>query len=176
MSKPPAYQHYAKDWLVGTAHLSLEQQGAYLRLLDHQWEDGPLPASPAALARLLGVSLTRFRRVWDDLKRHFPADEAGRLANPRLETERTKQETFRAGQSRRGRDGAAKRWDSQRHDVAISRAKKTPMAQAQPEHSSSSSSSSSGGEPPLPPLGAHAPPGPERLSAILGRLPEATRG
>ena len=42
MGKPPAFQFYANDWLSSrlVAKMSLEQQGAYLRLLCYCWSSG----------------------------------------------------------------------------------------------------------------------------------------
>lgn len=119
--KPPAYQHYAKDWLTDTAHLSLEEQGAYQRLLDHQWIEGPLEYSEADFARLLGVPRPAFRRIWRRVARFFPALESGRLANGRLEDIRTDLLAFQKGQSVAGKRGAKKRWagDKGRHAEPI---------------------------------------------------------
>lgn len=102
MNKPPWYPHYAQDWLAGTAHLSLECQGAYKRLTDHQWIDGPLPNDPRRMARLLGVSEKRFASLWRDLAEHFPAAPDGRLANPRLERERAARIAYQEIQHRKG--------------------------------------------------------------------------
>lgn len=108
--KPPAYQHYAKDWLADTAHLSLEEQGAYQRLLDHQWLEGPLELDTTDLQRRLGVSAPRFRRLWARLARFFPALPDGRVANGRLERVRADLLAFLERQEAAGRKGAAKRW------------------------------------------------------------------
>jgi uncharacterized protein YdaU (DUF1376 family) len=107
MTKPPAYQHYAQDWLVGTAKLTLEEQGAYQRLLDHQWVGGPLDPDHSELARILGITPRRFTKLWKRLSRHFPvlSGDSGRLANPRLEAERQKQADYRERQAARGRAG-----------------------------------------------------------------------
>lgn len=108
--KAPAYLHYAQDWIAGTAHLSLEQQGAFQRLLDHQWVDGPFENDPVEIAGRLGISQRRFAKVWQKLARHFPKNPDGRLANTRLEEERAKQIAYRAQQSERGHAGANARW------------------------------------------------------------------
>lgn len=133
MTKPPAYQHYAQDWIAGTAHLSLEAQGAYLRLLDHQWIDGPLPNDMEHLSELVGLTRQKFAKVWRRLSKHFPMDADGNLANKRLEMERKKQADYRMAQAEAGRIGAAKRW----HPEPMP----TPMALGMAENSSSSSSS-----------------------------------
>lgn len=102
--KAPAYQHYAKTWLVATAHLSLEEQGAYQRLLDHQWVDGALPESERDRARLLGVTVTTFRRIWRRIGQFFPGG-----LNPRLEEVRTEQQAYRDRQQAAGRRSADRR-------------------------------------------------------------------
>ena len=109
MNKPPAYQHYAKDWLVDTAHLTLEEQGAYQRFLDHQWTEGPLPADHHELARRLGIGPRRLDRLWRRIGKFFEKQADGRLANPRLEAERAKQAEYRKKQADRVRDSAVGR-------------------------------------------------------------------
>ncbi len=133
VNKPPAYQHYARDWLVDTAPLSLEEQGAYQRLLDHEWIEGPMVDNEVELARRISVSVKRFKKVWAGIGRFFVRGEDGKLRNPRLEHERESQEQYRRSQSELGRRGAEKRWhgpgagerhggrDSDRHSGANSR-------------------------------------------------------
>jgi uncharacterized protein YdaU (DUF1376 family) len=99
-NKPPAYQHYAKDWLVGTAHLSLSAQGAYQRLLDHQWEDGALPDDMGTLSRLIGTPKD-FGLLWKEIERHFPKGDDGMRRNKRMEEEREKQLAYRELQAKR---------------------------------------------------------------------------
>jgi uncharacterized protein YdaU (DUF1376 family) len=105
----PAFQFYPKDWIVDTARFSLEEQGAFIRLLSHEWVEGPLPDSPTALARIVSLSTARFRTVWKHIGPLFAVVE-GHLVNARLEDERAKQVAYRAEQSVRGQHGAAKRW------------------------------------------------------------------
>jgi len=115
MKKPPAYQHYARDWLVDTASISLEEQGAYQRLLDHEWIEGPLPDNPTELARRLAVPRTRFAKLWESIYRFFEKGEDGLLRDPRLELERAEQEERRRRNAESGRRGAATRWHGDRH-------------------------------------------------------------
>jgi uncharacterized protein YdaU (DUF1376 family) len=130
--RSPAFRKYAQDWLVGTMHLSLEAQGAYERLLCHQWVDGPLPADHAHIAKLLGVTPKRWAKLWEELGRHFPATEDGSyLANPRLEFERSKAEGYRIAKSVAGRAGAAVTWrgHSKGNSTAISKPVRVPIAE-----------------------------------------------
>lgn len=134
--KAPAYQHFAKDWLVDTAHLTLEEQGAYQRLLDHQWVRAkPLPRAEADRAGLLGCSVGTYQRLWSRLRRFFPGG-----LNPRLELIRQEQVAFWKAQSESGRRGAAKRWGD---GDPIGDPMPTPMATPMAKDSSSSASASS---------------------------------
>lgn len=121
MNRPPAYQHYARDWLVSTTRLSLEEQGAYQRLLDYEWIEGPLHDDPAELARLLSVTPAVFKRLWRRLATFFERGDDGLLRNLRLEHDREHQRLYREQQRERGRLGAAKRWpageDTTRHSA-----------------------------------------------------------
>src|SRR5258708_4932947 len=72
-NKPPAYQHYARDWLVATAGLTLEEQGAFQPLLHYQWIQGPLPHPPLQLARPLpGTAVPHRGGTQSDLLQRAP--------------------------------------------------------------------------------------------------------
>lgn len=116
MNKPPAYQWYPKDAESDEPFklMTYEQQGIYRSLLDHQWNEGSLPADPKAIARLVPkVTRARFLKLWPGIAVKFPlmADNDSRRQNRRLEEQRLEQLEFSAEQSRRGRHGAAKRWE-----------------------------------------------------------------
>lgn len=137
--KAPAYQHYAKDWLVDTAHLTLEEQGAYQRLLDHQWVRAKaLPRVEADRAALLGCPIDTYQRLWPRLRRFFPGG-----LNPRLEEIRQEQHAFWAAQSENGKRGAAKRWHGDPIPDPNGEPMPTPMATPMAENGSSSASSPS---------------------------------
>lgn len=107
--RSPAFQFYPKEFLSSSKvmAMSMTERGIYITLLATQWLDGHLPADHAALARLVGVPLRQFERMWPhNLDRCFVA-KGDRLVNVRLEQERTKQALFRRRQS----DAAASRWD-----------------------------------------------------------------
>ena len=56
MSKAPAFQFYAGDYLASSRVqlMTLEEEGAYIRLLCHCWIAGSIPKDPAQIARLVG--------------------------------------------------------------------------------------------------------------------------
>lgn len=139
MGRSPAYQHYVKEWLVGTMSMTLEQQGAYKRLLDHQWDNGGVvPNSCSELAQLVGVSPEVFlERLWPALKSKFPKVRGGR-ANRKLEAVYAEQQAFKQRQSESGKRGAAKRWHGNPNGEPIA----PPMRPQWPEHGSASASAS----------------------------------
>lgn len=130
--KSPAFQFYPADFLIdgNVQRMTLEERGAYITLLCLCWQERALPNDDKGLARMLGISLSVFKRLWPALRRCFQETPDG-WTHKRLEKERTKQEEYRRRQSDKGSRGAAKRWpkDSTGHDSAI--------AQATPKHSSS---------------------------------------
>jgi uncharacterized protein YdaU (DUF1376 family) len=161
MNKAPAFQQYAQDWLVGTAHLSLEAQGAYERLLCHQWVDGPLDPGPDLLRRLLGLPRAAFNRLWPSIAPHFPALPDGRLANPRLEFERDKQAGYRMVQSVKGQASAQARFN---RGVTGAPQKRQPK----PNLSFSSSPSPRLTDIPTESRQEGRSSGPQRISSLLG--------
>jgi uncharacterized protein YdaU (DUF1376 family) len=131
--KAPAFLFYADDFLAGTADMSAEEVGGYIRLLCHQWTKGSIPNDPERVARMAGLIgspcvgyvLAKFRLC-----------DGHTLKNARLEKVREEHQAFKARQSTAGANGAAKRWgkcpdDGDPNGVAIA----TPMAAPWPEHS-----------------------------------------
>jgi uncharacterized protein YdaU (DUF1376 family) len=133
--RSPAFQFYARDFLsdVRVMAMSLEQLGAYWKLVSICWIEEGLPSDPAMLARLLHVSPTKMAKLWPAIEPCFRL-ESGLYQHPRLDRERAKQDEYRTIQSTAGKNGAAKRWAKARHSDPID----SPMA----KHSSSSASSS----------------------------------
>ena len=143
MKPPPAFQLYAQDFLVGTADMTAEEVGAYIRLLCYQWVKDGLPNDPAKLAVLAGchgnasaMPLHKFGTCQD-----------GMLRNPRLEQIRKANAEYREKQAENGK----KRWDHSKEvgsamaSLSGGNAKPVPtlMPEGMPNACSSSSSSSS---------------------------------
>ena len=111
--RAPAFPLYADDFLAGTADMSAEEVGGYIRLLCHQWAKGGLPNDPDRLARMagligspsLGYVVAKLTLCEDGLLRH-----------PRIEAIRAESDAWRAKQAASGASGAAKRWGSRRTD------------------------------------------------------------
>ncbi|SRR5260370_15395884 len=113
MSNPaPAFQHYARDWLVATTELSLQAQGAVMRLLCYQWSEGAFRDSPAAIQQILNVTEAASTRVWTEIAHWFPVlpDRPGYRANGDLENKRQEDAAYRERQRALGLKGARSRW------------------------------------------------------------------
>jgi uncharacterized protein YdaU (DUF1376 family) len=150
-TKAPAYQWYPRDFAADepVILMSLEEEGAYRRLLDHQWSHGSVPADISQIAIICkNAPVARMRRMWGAIARCFePLDgDPERLVNRRLERVRQEAERFRDTRSESGRLGAEKRWGKQGGDD--SGANGGAIAEPMATDSSSSSSSTSSSNPP----------------------------
>jgi len=112
MNKPPAFQFYARDFLVSTMTLSAAEVGAYIRLLAWSWDNGPLPNNRTKIAQISGAEIA----IWDAISHKWKASKRG-FTNVRLERERAKQTSFRELQTHR----AKKRWHKTADAVAMPR-------------------------------------------------------
>lgn len=117
----PAFQFYARDWLASqrVQLLTLEEEGAYIRLLCHCWLAGSIPADEQLAIRLLGkgginVDITTVLSMFQT------GPKTGTLVHERLEAERRKQADWRDKSAEGGRNSAKKRvvkaLDNQRED------------------------------------------------------------
>lgn len=128
--KPPAFQFYAADFLVGTADLTCEQVGAYIRLLCHQWDRGFVPLDIKVVARICAARPSRLAPVLSK----FDRTEEG-YRNARLESERVKQKEFREKQAVHGR----RRWGNAKPQGLAEGTLPKPSCQTDALQSSSSS-------------------------------------
>lgn len=65
MPARPWFPFNAGDYMRDTAHLSLEEHGAYIKLLAHAWvHDGELPKEMKRIARILGVHTNKAKTLW----------------------------------------------------------------------------------------------------------------
>lgn len=115
--KAPAFQFYAKDFLIGTATMSLAERGAYVTLLAFQWDKGAVPSELAEVSRLWGCSVPAAKKLWAVVGSKFALGADGWYRNTRLEQEREKQAAFRTDQSTKGKAGATKRWNASGHST-----------------------------------------------------------
>jgi uncharacterized protein YdaU (DUF1376 family) len=107
-TKSPAFQFYPKEFIssVKVQRMSAAERGVYIMLLLYSWLDGGLSTDHAVLARLGGVKLSQFERMWKSgpLSECF-TERRGKLYNDRLEEERRKQVAFRERQAENGKKG-----------------------------------------------------------------------
>ena len=133
-SKSPWYPWFPRDFAADepVMLMSLEQEGAYRRLLDHQWLHGSIPADLGQLAVICKMlPAARMRSVWAGVSRCFEAVEGtDRMVNPRLERVRDTAEEHRERQRQNGSKGAQKRWqkDGDTNGDPIGGATISPMA------------------------------------------------
>lgn len=142
MNRAPAFQLYADDFLGGTADMSAEEVGAYIRLLCHQWNKGGLPNDPDRLAKMAGLmAVPMASPSLGYVIAKFPPCADGQLRNERLERVRAESEAYSKKQSENGKKGAKTRWENGKtNGGANGGAIATPMANVCPNDGSPSPS------------------------------------
>lgn len=115
--KAPAFQFYPKDFLTDgrVAAMSLEECGAYIKLLCICWTESALPTEPKRLAQMIGCTPAAFARVWPAIRPCFSEGD-GVLRHGRLDKERQKKADFNARQKAK----AERRWHRSGNAVASS--------------------------------------------------------
>lgn len=101
----PAFQFYPSDFIMGTASMTPDEVGGYIRLLCHQWTGGGVPNNRKKLESLTGIS----GESLDTILEKFRLYEDGKLKNDRLEKVRSGQQEYREKQSRIAKTGWEKR-------------------------------------------------------------------
>lgn len=110
MAQPPSFPFYPADWLLGTLTFSLAEDGAYLRLVMHQWNAGSVPGDDlAAIAKILRVSEREARPVWAAVSAKFIRGDDGGWRNARVEKQRAEKVRYHEGQAAKGRRSAEQR-------------------------------------------------------------------
>ena len=89
MAEFPHFPLFPDAYLADTAHLSLEEHGAYLKLLMLAWRHPScsIPDDDKQLARMVGVSPRVWRRLRPTVMEFWTAQD-GRLVQKRLTRER----------------------------------------------------------------------------------------
>ena len=108
MKKIPAFQFYPADWLSSqrVALLTLEEEGAYIRLLCYCWKNGELPNDMEQLAKLIGKGGSVLLAT--KVATMFQADGT-RLLHDRLNSLRSEREQWLEKSRKGGLASAAKR-------------------------------------------------------------------
>jgi uncharacterized protein YdaU (DUF1376 family) len=103
--KSPAFQFYPADYLSSqrVQMMTLEEEGAYIRLLCYCWLHGTIPSDLDMIARIIGKGgSTTLARVVQAMFNQHPTDPS-LLVHDRLETERKKQLAWREKSAQGGR-------------------------------------------------------------------------
>lgn len=139
INKAPAFQFYPQDYLAcdKVAQMSLEEEGAYIRLLCYCWNVGSIPKDLERCARLVGkgCSIETARFVQGAFNECSTDPE--RMVHKRIEKEREKQRLFREKASAAGKkSGKARAAKSMEEQGSNGR---STNVQLKPNSSSSSS-------------------------------------
>lgn len=120
MSERPFMQLYVSDFIGDTLSLSTEQIGAYMLLLMAMWNaGGKLPADDAKLARIVRMSVKKWRAIAGDLMTYFEAG-GDHISHNRLTKELRKSESKSESRASAGAvGGAAKALKDKEAAVAI---------------------------------------------------------
>lgn len=81
--KDPAFLMYSKDWIEGTAEYMPDEKGVYIDLLCHQHQKGSLPNDIKRLAKMVGLSIEDFEKIWEIISCNFIQMD-NRLVNRKL--------------------------------------------------------------------------------------------
>lgn len=106
MSKAPAFQFYANDFMDATRFWEAIACGLYIRCLCIQWTQGGLPADLRILAKGVGMDQQEFAEAWNVVSEKFETCDDGLLRNSRLETVRDRQQQVSESRSQAGKMGA----------------------------------------------------------------------
>jgi uncharacterized protein YdaU (DUF1376 family) len=108
-SSPPAFQLYARDWLIGTRTLPPEARGVYIDLLCLSWDLDGIPSNSRELLPHLAISRARWNRIWPLIEDKFPLAEEGKRRNPRQERLRQEWLAYHRKRVSAGRKGGKAR-------------------------------------------------------------------
>jgi uncharacterized protein YdaU (DUF1376 family) len=106
MTRRPSFQFYPEDFLVGTNGMSRAAVGAYINMLCQAWAAGPVPDTPRALWKALGLGPDdpSFDHVWPEVRPKWVLRPEGWI-NLRLEEVRATQDRYSEQQRARGQRG-----------------------------------------------------------------------
>ena len=111
----PYFPLYVADYEADTAHLTLEEDGAYLRLLRLCWRTPgcSIPNDPKWIARMMRVTWEAYERVVAPILSEFFRLKHNRYYSPRLQKEWERIEGTHRARSDAGKKGNTTRWQKQ---------------------------------------------------------------
>jgi hypothetical protein len=169
-NKSPAMPWYPRDFAADepVQLMTLVEECAYRRLLDHQWLHGSVPADVTQLARICkNVAPAKMKKLWTVIAPLFPevSEGAGRLRNRKLERVRAGRQAYIEKQSASGKAGAQARWkDKYRDGEPNGDSIATPLANESLASASASAVASAV-------AGTSSHPQGDRFADLLNRLP-----
>jgi uncharacterized protein YdaU (DUF1376 family) len=111
MSKSPAFQFYAADFMIGIMGMTDEEVGIYIKMLSTQWLHGSLPNCKKTIKKMINS-----RKVPSEMvMRKFSISDDGFLRNERMEKVREKQKSFIETR----KENANKRWNKPENENAL---------------------------------------------------------
>src|SRR4051812_46075432 len=95
MKTLPYYPMYPSDFDAdeNVRAMDLEHVGLYVACLNHSWRNNGLPSDLKEAARVLRISPTRFRKLWNERVGKCFETNGDRMFNPRQERERNNIQT-----------------------------------------------------------------------------------
>jgi len=113
VNKPPAFQFYPSEFVSDfkVIMMSMEERGAYITLLSHEWLERGLPNNQDELKALCG-NPENWPSIWKKVGQCF-YEKKGKLFNKRLEKERKKIQAWK----KKSREGGIKSGESRRGKV-----------------------------------------------------------
>jgi uncharacterized protein YdaU (DUF1376 family) len=116
--------------------MSLAEEGAYRRLLDHQWLHGSIPGDIPSLARICkNIPVREMRKIWGGIEPLFSRmpGQPPRLQNGKLERVRRQRQEFIDHQREAGSRGGKARWEKERerqaHEASDSKPTSDPTSE-----------------------------------------------
>lgn len=106
------YPIFPADFTIDTAHLTPEQVGAYVRILNQAWrQSGRIKNDDRYLARIVGVSLQKWRRIKVEIESLFNTSDPASWCSDWQMAELDKAISNRKAKSK----NALKRWHPDTH-------------------------------------------------------------
>lgn len=124
MSKAPAFQFYANDFMDSTRFMEANAVGLYVRCLCIQWTQGGLPKDARTLSKGVGMDFEEFERAWPAIASKFEVCDDGLLRNRRLEAVRSRQEEISSKRSNAGKAGAIAKANASANESAKNKQRK----------------------------------------------------
>lgn len=159
-NKRPSYPWYPRDFATDepVQLMSLTEEGAYRRLLDHQWLHGSIPGDVAQLASICkNLPAREMKKIWPKVEACFEKLPGlpVRLRNRKLERVREEKEAFLAHAreaGKRGGEEASRRRREKMDDPSNPTTEPIPtlVAESYPAFASASASAVTGTVPTEP--------------------------